>query len=180
MVKRGAHPSIVSQLLFDKANAVKGRRPAFTGKLTSQTLLNGLVHCYSCNGFMQVASVGRDQAGYACRNPHCTQRAAIRASILDPEVESRVLTYIARRDDPTITRHEAETEEADHAEAKRALDEAIYDRKKFIGNREIRRLLSDEEYAEELNALNEALEEAQIVYDLSEPLRSEPEVVRTS
>ena len=42
-VNRKAHPPIVSQLLFDRANAVHGRPPKHNGSIVGQLLLSGLV-----------------------------------------------------------------------------------------------------------------------------------------
>jgi hypothetical protein len=44
---------------------------------------------------------------------------------------------------------------AEVEEARRALDAAEYDRKRLVGNRELRRLLTDEEYNAELVAAAE-------------------------
>lgn len=68
-VKTDAHPAIVTQLEFDRANAVKGRRPQHDGSLSSQLLMLGLVQCETCGWRLSVGSStrvldhGRDEDG---------------------------------------------------------------------------------------------------------------------
>jgi hypothetical protein len=56
LVNIRAHPAIVTQLQYDRANAVSGRSPNHDGKLSSQLLLGGLVRCAGCGYGMSVSS----------------------------------------------------------------------------------------------------------------------------
>ena len=69
---------------------------------------------------------------------------------------------------------------AEVEQARRALEAAEYDRKKLVGNRELRRLLTDEEYNAELVAVAEGVEEARIALEVAESgLGEAPEDVTT-
>lgn len=170
IVNLKSHEAIVSKLLFDRANAVQGRRPKHTGELSSQTLLGGIVRCESCGHRMAIQRVGKG-AGYACRQVSCTARASVRAADLDTEVVARVMAYYNRLGEKRISDRDkaAERQRADAAAARQALQEAEYDRKVLISNREVRRLMSIDEYNTELASLNEAVIEARIAVEMIEP-----------
>lgn len=179
LVNLKSHEPIVSKLLFAKANAVKGRKPKHTGKLSSQTLLGGIVRCDSCGHRMVIQRVGKG-AGYACRQVTCTERAAVKAADLDSEVVSRLMAYFNRiRDARYRERGEDERLRAEAAQAKRALEEAEYDRELFVKNRQLRRLLSEQEYNEELEALSETVLETRIAYEMVEDVTPRPMKVTT-
>lgn len=85
-VNRSAHPAIVTQLEFDRANEVKGRRPEHDGSVSSQLLMLGLVFCETCGWRLSVGSSTRVLDGvktkvatYACQNPNCIGRACPQA-----------------------------------------------------------------------------------------------------
>jgi hypothetical protein len=65
---------------------------------------------------------------------------------------------------------------AEVARAREALEAADYDRRKLVENRELRRLLSAEEYNRELVALAEAVEEARIALEMAEADHAAPQV----
>jgi len=176
-VNKKAHPSIVSQLLFDGANAVKGRRPPYDGRISAQALLAGLVTCDGCGHKMQV-SMSRGHPGYSCRSLNCTAHAGIKAEIADAEVVARLFAYVNRVDPATIRTpgNEAKNEVETH-EVRKAHEEAVYDRKVFISNREIRRMLTPDEYNEELAALSEAVIETGMALEMTQAKEDEPEKV---
>lgn len=157
-VNKNAHEPVVSQRLFDAANAKKGRQRPHTGKLASQTLLGGVVRCNSCGYVLSIGGV-RGKAMYACKRFSCTARAAAKSADLDREVLLRVWAYVAKEGTMVVSRA---TPRRDLDEMRKALEDAQYDRKLFIENRELRRLLSAEEYAGELHSLNEAVQELQM------------------
>jgi DNA invertase Pin-like site-specific DNA recombinase len=172
-VNRKAHPAIVTQLEFDRANAIKGRRPEHDGSLSSQLLMLGLVFCETCGWHLSVGSSTRvldnvktKVATYTCQNPNCTGRAAAHGRDLDPLVVGalfRMLRLVG-----TTGYRAPGTTPADVEAARRALEAAEYDRKRLVGNRELRRLLTDEEYNAELVDAAEAVEEARVVLDVAE------------
>lgn len=180
IVNRKSHEPIVSQLLFDRANAVKGRKPKHTGVLSSQTLLGGIVCCDNCGHRMATQRVGKG-AGYACRQVTCTSRAAVKAADLDPEVVARLMAYYNRiRDKRLRDPGNVEERRAEVAALKKSLDEAVYDRDLFIKNKELRRLLSEDEYNAELASLNDTVMEARIAHEMmEEPSEVEPRKITT-
>jgi hypothetical protein len=79
------------------------------------------------------------------------------------------MAYFNRmRDARYHERREEEQLRGDAEQAKRALEEAEYDREVLIKNRDLRRLLSEREYNEELAALNESVMEARIAYEMTQ------------
>jgi hypothetical protein len=181
LVNRRAHPPIVTQLLFDRANAISGRPPKHDGSLSSQLLLSGLVRCATCGYVMSVSSTTtsangerRPVAAYRCNHEHCSARASVRGLDLDPFVV-RTLFRLLRLVGTTGLRVPGTTAE-DLAVARDALEAAEYDRRKLVENRELRRLLTAEEYNRELIALSEAVEEARIAVEMAELDREAPRV----
>jgi site-specific DNA recombinase len=168
-VKRNAHPTLVSQLLFDQANERKKPKPDRTGALASQTILAGLPKCESCEYTLQLSPDHNGRARFACKRQECAARASIFADDLDTEVLARVFAYLNKNGRARLHTPETAMSDADLAEAEKALEEAMYDRQQFIGNKELRRLLSHEEYSAELKGLNEALQVAQMAVEISQP-----------
>jgi DNA invertase Pin-like site-specific DNA recombinase len=163
IVNKKAHLAIVSQKLYDEANAVVGKRPKHTGRLAAQTLLRGLIKCGACGHTLALTNI-RGTAGYACINVSCTERAGARAPETDSEIVWRVMAYINMWGRATYL--EEHDTARDKQEARTALEEARYDRKLFIDNRELRRLLSVDEYNAQLESLNELVSEAQLAYEM--------------
>ena len=168
-----AHEPNVTQLLFDRANAVKGRPPKHDGSLSSRLLLRGLVFCSGCGFKLTTTSSTRSVDGnrvsvpaYGCQNEHCTARASVSGPDLDPFVV-RTLFALMRLVGTTGYRAPG-TNPAEAEVARRALEAAEYDRRKLVENRELRRLLTAEEYNRELVALADAVEEARIAVELAE------------
>ena len=156
-VNRNAHPAIVTQLLYDRANAISGRAPKHDGSLSSQLLLRGLVFCVGCGHRMAVSSsaaseggVRRKVASYRCGNANCPATASIRGIDLDPLVIATLFRML-RLVGPTGFRAAGATA-AELARAQDALEEAKYDRRKLVENRDLRRLLTAEEYNASLSA----------------------------
>jgi hypothetical protein len=105
-------------------------------------------------------------ATYTCQNPNCTGRATVHGRDLDP-FAVRVLFQMLRLVGTTGYRAPGSTP-AEVGEARRALEAAEYDRTRLVGNRELRRILTDEEYNAELVAAAEAVEEARIALESAE------------
>ena len=173
VTNRKAHPPIVASLLFDRANAVAGRAPKHDGSLSGQLLLLGLVRCGGCGygmstgaGSQTVDGERRRVACYGCQNVNCSSRAYVRGLDLDPYVTR--LLFSALRLIGTTGYRAPGSSPAEIEEARRALEAAEYDRAKFVGNRELRRLLSDEEYNAELIALAEVAEETRLALEQAE------------
>lgn len=164
-VKRNAHPAIVSQKLWDEANAIEGKGNRGTGKVARTMLALGLATCANCGRKLQVNMGGSGEKRYpyyACKHMHCTTHASIKATDLDAYIQTWILTI------PTEVSMIKVEAKSDVAEARKALEEAEYDKKKWVGNRELHRLLSEQEYAAQLEVFVEAVTEAQIALDMAE------------
>jgi hypothetical protein len=163
-VKRNAHPAIVSQKLWDEANSVTGSGTPGTGKVANTLLALGIARCRNCGHRLQVNMSGSTKRfpSYACKFFHCKERGYVKAAELDAYIQTWILTIPT---EASVIHTEARSDVAD---ARKWLGEAEYDKKKFVGNRELRRLLSDEEYATELEALVESVTEAQIALDMAQ------------
>jgi Resolvase, N terminal domain/Recombinase/Recombinase zinc beta ribbon domain len=164
-VKRNAHPAIVSQKLWDEANAVEGKGNRGTGKVARTMLALGLATCANCGRKLQVNMGGSGDKRYpyyACKHMHCKAHASIKATDLDIYIQTWILTIPT---EVSVIKIEAKS---DIAEARKALEEAEYDKRLFVANRKLRRILSAEEYAEELEDLVETVTEAQIRLDMAE------------
>lgn len=173
VTNRAAHPPLVDALLFDRANAVSGRAPSHDGSLSSQLLLLGLVCCAGCGRGMStsrssttVGGVRQAVACYGCQNVHCGARASVRGSDLDPFVVRSLFAVLRLVGTTGFRAPGADPGEVE--EARRALEAAEYDRKLLVENRELRRLLTAEEYNAELVALGDAVSEARLAADLAE------------
>jgi site-specific DNA recombinase len=181
LVNKRAHPAIVTRLLYDRANAVSGRAPNHDGSLSSQLLLTGLVRCAGCGYAMSVSSSSstvdgkrRTVASYRCNHEHCRARASIRGIELDPFV-IRTLFKLLRLVGTTGVRVPGTTA-MELTQAREALAAAEYDRQKLVENRELRRLLTAEEYNRELVAVAEAAEEARLALEMAESDHEAPRV----
>ena len=173
VTNRAAHPPLVDALLFDRANAVSGRAPSHDGSLSSQLLLLGLVRCVGCGRGMSTGrssatygGIRRKVASYTCQNVHCGARASVRGLDLDPFVVRALFAALRLVGTTGIRAPAADPGEVE--EARRALEAAEYDRKLLVENRELRRLLTAEEYNTELVALGEAVSEARLALALAE------------
>jgi len=164
-VKRNAHPAIVSQKLWDEANAIEGKGNRGTGKVARTMLALGLATCANCGRKLQVNMGGSGDKRYpyyACKHMHCKAHASIKATDLDAYIQTWILTIPT---EVSLIKIEAKSDVAD---ARKALEEAEYDKKKWVGNRELHRLLSEQEYAAQLEVFVEAVTEAQIALDMAE------------
>jgi site-specific DNA recombinase len=176
LANKTAHPPIVSQKLFDDANAVKGKKPKHDGSLASQTRLRGLVTCEGCGHIMGLCRLRLGITGYACRTITCTAHAGCNAPKTDAEVVSRVMAYLNRNGaSGYVESHESSPQEVESA--RKALEDAQYDRKLFMDNRELRRLMTPQEYNAEFESLNELVEEAQIAHEMAKPMPKQPQTV---
>lgn len=172
-VKRSAHPTIVSQKLFDEANSVTAAGTRGTGEVANKLIAIGIATCANCGHRLQVNMSGSGSKrfpAYYCKYFHCQERGYARAADLDAFIQIWILTIPT---EVSLIRTEVES---DVAEARKRLEEAEYDKKKFVGNRELRRILSDEDYADELEALVETVTEAQIALDMAEREESQASV----
>jgi DNA invertase Pin-like site-specific DNA recombinase len=185
---RNAHPAIVSLKLFDEANAVRGTKFRGDGKLTSGMFLLGLVRCDNCGRLLScVANKSRPRKdggvpavtpGYYCKNANCKVKGYANSKVLDTWVIGNLFLWLEGLGaaDYEIPASPPEADADDAEKARKNLEVAEYDRARFIGNRELRRLLSDDEYNQELTELTEAVEEAQIAVEMSAPKDELPSI----
>ncbi len=84
-IVKNAHKRLVSDDLWERANAVGGRgRFRTTGRLSSQVRLAGLVYCGTCGRRLKTGGGARDgRPQYTCTHEGCTARSVIRAERLD-------------------------------------------------------------------------------------------------
>ena len=113
-------------------------------------------------------------ASYRCNHEHCTARASIRGIDLDPFVV-RTLFRMLRLVGTTGVRVPGRPQPSS-GQPGEALEAAEYDRGKLVENRELRRLLTADEYNRELVALAEAVEEARIALQMAEADHEAPRI----
>ena len=113
-------------------------------------------------------------ASYRCGNANCPATASIRGIDLDPLVVATLFRML-RLVGTTGFRAPGATA-AELARAQDALEVAEYDRRKLVENRDLRRLLTAEEYNRELVSLAEAVEEARIALEMVDADDDAPEV----
>jgi DNA invertase Pin-like site-specific DNA recombinase len=83
-----AHKPIVTNDLWERAQAAGGPYRPSTGRLSSQVRLSGLVYCSGCGKRLKVGGSGKHQEPvYLCTREDCTQRSGISAARLDAYVE---------------------------------------------------------------------------------------------
>lgn len=146
IVNEAAHEPIISKLDFDKA--AKREKPLRTGSLKDKTLLKGFVRCATCGSTMAVgwtsyAKEGK-QPGYFCRSEHCSDKAFIRASVLDEYLEADLL----ERFELSNATMRLPNETGDLAEAEKTLEEAQYDLDAWIDNVEGLKVLGADRWNE--------------------------------
>lgn len=172
IVNRKAHEPLVSQKLFNDAGT-KGTAPRHDGSISSKTLLSP--RCCTCGHRMQAVHSqgkvlpdgGREKIiAYSCLNRRCVARAYIKAVELDAWVVGNLFLLMERLG----TAHYATSAppNGDHAEAQKRLEAAEYDKQVLISNRELRRLLTADEYNAELTVLLEEVEDARIALAVTE------------
>jgi site-specific DNA recombinase len=175
-IHKNAHEGIVSQRLFDAANAVKGKKPNRNGKLSSQCLLGGLVYCGTCGHKLGIGNT-RSKANYTCHQVSCAAHASAQAHELDAEVIARLKVLWSAYQFAAVEYlpgTEAEVE-ADLTEARNALADAEYLLEKFTaGKREYLKALEPAEYAAELRDLKAGVEEARISVEMAETNQADP------
>ena len=158
-----AHKRIVSQLLWDQAQAAKGKRPIHNGSTSSRVLLRGLVKCSTCGHTLLIGNTrsAADESGqrlkvpcYQCRYEFCDNKAGIRADRLDEWIVSLVLDWLS--DDKLRT---GSDNTAELAQAEKEHDEASHQLSVFKANRKAITTLGVEAWNELLSeyVLAEAL-----------------------
>ena len=169
--KRNAHEAIVTQMLWDEANRdeLRGQTKRGDGSMAGSMLCLGVVRCANCGSLLSASGSRRKiETGfervpaYTCKNFHCTEKAWITAKRLDSYIRTWIITI---PNTAGLIVHEATDKTL---EAKTKFDAAEYDRKLLISNRKLRRLIPPEEYAAELEALNEAVAVAEHELRLAE------------
>jgi DNA invertase Pin-like site-specific DNA recombinase len=84
-VIKNAHPALVSEDLWERANATSnGRDCRNTGRLSAQVRLSGIVYCSSCGRRLKTGGCGQaGESRYTCTHADCPSRVVIKASDLD-------------------------------------------------------------------------------------------------
>ena len=173
IVNRSAHSPLVSKKLFDEAGK-KGTAPRHDGSISSNTLLSPL--CGNCGHRMQASwtqgkrlpdGTREKLIAYSCLNRRCEGRAYIKATELDTWVVGNLFTILQSAGTLNLVTPGVGSDD-DHAEAQKQLEAAEYDKQVLISNRELRRLLTADEYNAELTAVLEEVEEARIALAMTE------------
>ena len=169
IINRKAHEPLVSQRLFDRASKM-GTAPRHDGSISSQTLLSPI--CAGCGHRMQAnRSQGRRLPNgkrekiisYSCLNHRCEARAWVKAGDLDTWVVGNLFLLLDKVG--TVGYEVPGTDPVESAEARRRVEEAEYARSKFLGNKEQRLYLTDDEYNDILRELTDDVQEARIVLE---------------
>jgi DNA invertase Pin-like site-specific DNA recombinase len=88
--KTNAHPPLVSEDLWERANAVGPKRAPRDGRWSSLTRLNGLVRCSGCHKTLAAGGRGT-KPGYACTNEgHNANEHGSRVGIDATELDEHV------------------------------------------------------------------------------------------
>jgi hypothetical protein len=122
------------------------------GADSEHCLLQGVVRCVACDTPLHVgASRYKDGrvAHYHCRNAACSERAFVRASVLDEFVERALLAFYG-----AVVLPPAADEGSDLAEAERALEDAQYDLGQWVQNSRLIASIGADAYAERAEELS--------------------------
>jgi DNA invertase Pin-like site-specific DNA recombinase len=127
--KEAAHPAIVSQELFDAANAARTVQPVPPGDTTKDRLLVGLARCRGCGRTLKTVrrkrADGSYVASYYCKNAAsepCPDRAFVHADELDAFVADWFAA--ALRNVPRMVDVVAASRDLEQAQAKLAKAQA--------------------------------------------------------
>jgi DNA invertase Pin-like site-specific DNA recombinase len=84
-VRRDAHPPLVTEEEWERANAAGGAYHPRNGKWSSQARLTGIVTCSGCGKPLSVHGGGKrkETAYYSCTTDGCKQRVGIRMDRVD-------------------------------------------------------------------------------------------------
>jgi site-specific DNA recombinase len=127
------HTPIVTRAEFDAAQAARSLLAPPEVSLSSEALLKGLARCAGCGHTLKIsgnfdAALGRRLPNYYCQGKyakgHCSSRASISASKLDPYVERQVLAALGAEGGPLAQAVEASGQLED---ARRALETAEHE-----------------------------------------------------
>jgi DNA invertase Pin-like site-specific DNA recombinase len=95
IVNGRAHPALVDEADWQRAQHARGARPTRNGRLASQGILAGLVYCAGCGGVVSTNSTGDSRkAAYGCQNKRkaeCPAPASVSVHLLDAYVLPGIL-----------------------------------------------------------------------------------------
>jgi DNA invertase Pin-like site-specific DNA recombinase len=167
VVKESAHEALVTRAEFDAAQSItKPLFPARDGSLAAQALLGGLARCAGCAHTLKITGNTDRRTGerypiYYCvgryASGQCTERATVRASIVDDYVETAVLQTL--RLDGGIIAEAAGAAEAVDA-AVRVIGDAEHELDQFVTNPTLLTLLGEERFVAGVEARVRAVDDA--------------------
>jgi DNA invertase Pin-like site-specific DNA recombinase len=170
LLNEKAHEPIVSRLLFDKAQKIKGRKPVSTGR--SETLLvRGILTCATCGHKMVVSHTRganrQSVSAYHCRNLACEARAFTQAEPVDSYVVESVLELLRSSQASFKTKGKG-MDAQELARAEKELEEAEYALEQFKSNKKAIIVMGVDDW-------NQLLEEYVLARDVAQ---TEVEVLR--
>ncbi len=165
-VNEEAHEPIVTRAEWD---AVQQGRTVLTPRddsVASKALLGGLVRCAGCGHTLKITGTTNQttrerEPFYYCVGRYatgpCTDRANVRADIIDHHVEEQVLDALHREGGPLA---QALAAQGEVEEAVRAVAEAEHELDLFIANPKLLTLLGEDKFLEGVTVRQRALDDA--------------------
>lgn len=83
-VKPGAHPALVDEALFNRANRKKTPRSVSYGERKGSPLGGGILRCGSCGRALTRDTNPRGDLAYKCKNLACNKKVTIQAGRIEP------------------------------------------------------------------------------------------------
>lgn len=167
ITKEGAHEALVTRAEFDAAQSVtKSLLRPRDGSLAEQAMLGGFVRCAGCGHTLKITGTTDKRSGKRYPNYYCTGRyasgpcpaqASVRASVVDPYVETKVFEAL-RKEDGLL----AQAVDASEAleDAARAVVEAEHELDLFVTNPKLLTTIGEERFLAGVEARQRVLDEA--------------------
>jgi DNA invertase Pin-like site-specific DNA recombinase len=180
MVKKKAHPAVVTRAEFDAAQSTKKSVLApRDGSIASQALLGGLARCAGCGHTLKVTGTTKRSTGerypvYYCVGRYasgaCPARANAAAPVLDSYVEAQVLAALNADDGPVA---EAVQASAELETAAAAVTAAEHELDLFVTNTTLLTLLGETKFIAGVQSRQHAIDQARSALA---PLRGKSEL----
>lgn len=151
----GAWPALVSQELWNQANAKRGVDDR--ERRHDDRLLAGRARCATCRRVLRRTTNQSGDHSYSCRNAGCDQRASITAMLLDDYVAAMIDERLARI---AMQPHVADDDQ-DLTAALARRDNAVQELEAWRDDLEMREIIREHDYREGLFARARARDDAE-------------------